>query len=773
MQKKHWLQLRNFVPITASLANAMHKTTARYKRQSPMCLTRSILLTAFSLVASSIYAHEGHRPLPTRGMEVNVETGNMILTKSAREALDVRTVEVKSTKLSQTLIAYGAIVVPWDRHAVIASPLTGRIVDLKVSPGEAVKAGQVLAEMESPELEQLVLELRAAQVDLLLSSKLVENIGQASRGGAIPAVRFNEARLKQDQDKVAVELASVKWQSLQLPNTMLNSILQSPQQNHRQLLQLRSPIDGIVTHADLSIGKVVDPKEHLFEIIDLRSVWLKTQILEKDLTRVSVGQPIQFQLTAEPSNPYLGKVDVVDSYLDPETHLGIVWATMKNDSSSQAILLSGMTGQVQIESIQVSDRLVIPMSAVIRDGAERFVLVEQEQTAVASTYKVQPLVLGKRSGDFVDVLGGSLYPGDRVVTQGSHELGGFFAKGVLKLSPESARDIGLKTATVSTDSIRETITIDGMVDVPPTNRSIASAQLGGAIQKILVDRGQKVSRGQVLAEVSSQAFQNLQIELLQTSLNFNMKQTMVENLRSAKEGIAPRQLWENESQLNQFASRRDVVIQQLKTAGVTDRQIEDLLKSKRLMVSLPVLAPIDGVILGFDKFLGHVVRPDEPLFEVHDLGRAWVQGFISQRDFPRIRMGQQVRMRFVTSPDEVILGTIARSGQSISVVDRTLSVWIELHGKPSFTLQHNMLARIHIETGEVATGLSVPRKAIVREGMRSYLFVEGADKVFERRFVVTGCSNDLQIGIVDGLSPGESIAVGGAAALQSGYAALK
>ncbi len=735
--------------------------------------SRFIALVTSLLIVSHVHAHEGHRPLPTRGMEVNVETGSMILTKAARETLDVKTVEAEAKELHQTLNAYGSIVMPWDRHAVIASPLTGRIVDLKVSPGETVSEGQVLAEMESPELEQLILELRAAQVDLLLSSKLVESIGQASRSGSIPAVRLIEAKLKQDQDKTSVELASVKWRSLQLPVTMLDTILQLPQQNHRQLLQLRSPIDGVVTHADLSLGKVVDPKEHLFEIIDLRSVWLKIQVLEKDLTTVFVGQSIEFQITTDSSISYRGIVDVVDSYLNPDTHLGTVWATMKNELNSQPILLPGMTGQVKVDSMKGSDRLVVPVSSVIRDGAERFVLVEQEQTAVASTYKKQTLVLGKRSGDFIEVAGGSLYPGDRVVTRGSHELGSFFAKGVLKVSPESARDIGLRTAPVSTDSINETITIDGVVDVPATNRSIASAQLGGTIYEILVDRGQRVRRGQVLAEVTSQAFQNLQLELLQSSLNFNMKQTMVKNLRSANEAVAPRQLWEYESQLNQFVSRRDVVIQQLKTAGITDEQIAGLLSSKRLMITLPVLAPMDGVIVGFDKFLGHVVRPDEPLFEIHDVSHAWVQGFISQRDFPRIRIGQQVRMRFVASPDEVVVGTITRSGQSISVGDQTLSVWIELQGKPSFPLQHNMLARIHIETGKAGNSLSVPLKAIVHEGLHSYVFVEGADKTFERRFVVTGRSNDLQIGIVNGLSFGESIAVSGAAALQSGYAALK
>ena len=201
-------------------------------------------LAAILLAVSQVHAHEGHRPLPTRGMEVNVESGTLILTKAARETLDVKTVAAESQELPQTLNAYGSIVMPWDRHAVIASPLTGRIVDLKVSPGETVSEGQILAEMESPELEQLILELRAAQGDLLLSSQLVDSVGQASRSGAIPAVRFIEAKLKQDQDKTSVELASVKWRSLQLPVAMLDAILQSPEQNHRQLLQLRSPIDG-------------------------------------------------------------------------------------------------------------------------------------------------------------------------------------------------------------------------------------------------------------------------------------------------------------------------------------------------------------------------------------------------------------------------------------------------------------------------------------------------------------------------------------------------
>ena len=736
-------------------------------------LSRVAIAILTWIASTFLDAHEGHRPLPTRGMEVNVETGRMVLTKAARETLDVQTVESVSKQIAQSIYAYGTLVAPWNRHAVIASPLTGRITNLKVRPGETVAAGQVLAEMESPELQQLVLALRASQVDRLLSERMVENVRPAILSGAVPGVRLIEAISKLEQDSAAVKLASAKWRSLQLPSTMLEAILLEPRLDHQQLLELQSPIDGIVTHADLSIGKVVDPKEHLFEVLDLRKVWLQIHILEKDLAQIVVGQRVVLRLTALPEHPIVGTIDVVDSFLNPDTHFGTVWATLTNDMRGIVQLLPGMSGSVQVELQQSGERLVIPVSAVIRDGAERFVLVELEQTTVASTYQKQPLVLGKRDGDLIEVRGGNLYLGDRVVTRGSHELGSFFAKGVLTVSPETARDIGLTTQVVASHVVAETLAIDGIVDVPPTHRSVASAQMTGNIKSILVDRGQNVRRGDVLAEVSSQAFQNLQIDLLQANLNVKLRKTVVDNLRSANDAIAQRQLWENESQLNQFSSRRDALIQQLKTAGLTDAQIIDLANNQQIIDSLPVRAPIDGAIVGFDKFLGYVVRPDEPLFEVHDLSHAWVQGFISERDFSRVRIGQHVRMRFVTSPDIVVLGIVARSGQSVSNDDRTLSIWIELQDMPAFQLQHNMLARIHIETGDSSSGLAVPVEAIVREGTRAYVFVEGANKTFERRFVITGKANDLQVGILDGLSPGESIAVGGAAALQSGFAALK
>lgn len=737
------------------------------------CLVFIILLFLFVAFSIPATAHEGHKPLPTRGMEVNVETGKMVLTRVARETLDVQTAEIGLQNLAQSVLAYGTLVSPWNRHALVSSPLSGRIVNLFVQPGESVKAGQQLAELDSPDLDLLQLELRNANTSLALSVKLAESTEAASRSGAIPESRFIEARNQVEQNRAALEIARAKWLGLQMSLETLEGILQSSETLTPQRMALVSPIDGIVTHTDLSVGKVVNPKEHLFEVLNLSTVWLKIGVLEKDLAKVAVDQSFDLTLTAYPGETFSGKLDVIDQRLDSLTHLGTVWATLSNPASESPRLLPGMSGQVQLRLGDDGSKVVVPMTAVIRDGAERFVLVEEEQTQVASTYQQQTVVLGQRMGELIELCGGNLFPGDRVVTRGSHELGSFFAKGVLRVSDETARDISLSVQPATELTLSQTITVDGLVDVPPTRRTIAAAQLSGSISAILVDRGEKVHAGEVLAEIVSQDFQNLQLDLLRAHLDAHLQQTVRDNLRDARDAVSQRSLWEAESRLNQANTLRDNVVQRLKTVGVSDDQMTVLTSSSELMPTLPVRAPIDGVVVHFDKLLGHVVQPDELLFEIHDLSHVLIQGFVSERDMSSVQVGQTVRVRLVADESEVVMGLLVRSSRAISPIDRTMSVWIELQQMPRVSVQHNMLARLTIETGKLKPVLAVRREAVVREGTRAYVFVRGENDVFERRFVTLGRSDDFNVEIRDGLLPGESVAVGGASALQTGYAALR
>ena len=556
-------------------------------------------LTIAWIASAYASAHEGHRPLPTRGMEVNAETGKMVLTKTARTTLDVQTAEVGPQKVSQSLLAYGTLVSPWNRHALVSSPLSGRIVELLVTPGEFVKAGQVLAELDSPELESLQLEIRSAQTALNLSLKLQASAEAAVKSGSIPEIRMIEAKNQVQKDRAALEIARAKWLSLQLPLEAVEAMQETPNEPLQQRLALKSQIDGTVTHTDLSVGKVINSKEHLFEVLDLSSLWLKIGVLEKDLSSVAIGQSLELTLTAWPDVKIAAQVDVLGQFLDPQTHLGTVWASLANSGSEDMLLLPGMSGQVQLKIGDAGEKVVVPMSAVIRDGAERFVLVEEEQTQVASTYQKQTVIFGQRMGDLIEVRGGNLFPDDRIVTRGSHELGSFFTKGVLRVSEETARDIGLTLQPVSLSTLAETITVDGLVDVPPTRRTVASAQLSGSIASILVDRGQAVRAGEVLAEIVSQDFQNLQLDLLRAHLDSELQQEIMSNLGEAGDAVSQRRLWEAESRRNLADGLRENVRQRLITAGISEETLTQLVTTRTLLPTLPVRSPIDGGRDGF------------------------------------------------------------------------------------------------------------------------------------------------------------------------------
>jgi cobalt-zinc-cadmium efflux system membrane fusion protein len=476
--------------------------------------------------------------------------------------------------------------------------------------------------------------------------------------------------------------------------------------------------------------------------------------------------------------------------------VGTVWTTLNqaSDTPTEQRLLPGMSGQVQLLSERDESRLAIPADAVFRDGAERFVLVEYEQTKEASRFWKQPVTLGVRTGDWFEVIGGNVFPADRVVTQGSHELGGFFAKGRLHVSEVTARDIGLQVEPVTTRIVPDTLTIEGQIDILPNYRTTAAAQLGGVISQIHVDRGQSVKPGDLLAEVLSPDFQNLQLEMLEANLQSRLLQKNIDRLRRAGDTVSQRRLWELESQLAQAAQQIDSARERLKSVGVADAELNSLLTSSTLIQTLPVRAPIDGIILDFDKTLGHIVQPEESLFEIHDPSHALILGFVPETELPRVQIGQVVRSVLVADPHDVIEGRVVSLGNVVDVDDHTMPVWVEMVSMPRLTLQHNMMARLTIETdaapprlttatqdnldefptGAAITGRpTVPLSAIIREGTRAYVFVRVEKNVFERRYVESGRADDRFVEILSGVELGDIVAIRGVSELQTGYAALK
>lgn len=731
---------------------------------------RAAVVVLLAIGVTWLYAHEGHVALPSRGAQVDAAKGTIILSRESRDALDVRSAEISTQPIPESVMAYATIVSPWQRHAFASSRMAGRISKLDIGPGQTVVAGQVIAEIASPELETLQLELLSAQTDLKLAEEIVASMRESRSSVADQMIL--EAENKRSVARNAVEIGRAKWRGLALEESDLDAVLRDSGRRV-QSYPIRSPLAGTVIHADLNVGKVVDAGEHLFEIVDFSKVWAKIGVLERDLSRVKTGQTVELQFFGSPGEVYRSVVQTIGFSLDPQTHLNAVWAEFENPAGRTPALLPGMSGIARILIPVPSGTRVIPAAALIDDGLAQYVLVEEARAEKQSEYRRKNVVVVRRTADLAEVQSNELFPGDRVVTQGALEIGGFFVPGVLKLSPEAAKTIGLVVAPVERHTVDDIVELDGQVDVRPRQRSTPSTQLSGNIQRILVDRGQPVKAGQLLAEVFSLELKNLQTDFIREQLNLDLLESQSEGLRRVSAAVAKRRILEVDAELNATRFKRDSLRNRLTAIGLTEPQLDSLIKERRLIEAVPVRSPVDGVVTSFEKVLGQSVKAEEPIFTVTDLTEPLVEGFVSERDVQRVRIGQSARVRFVSNPATAWAGRVARSSQVLTVGDQSLSVWIELNEQPPEVLRVGQLAGITVSIAQHGPYIAVPVSAVWREGTLAYVFVRRPDEAFERRSVQLGRADDRFVEVQSGLSVGESIAIGGVPGLQTAYSSIK
>jgi membrane fusion protein, heavy metal efflux system len=746
-------------------------------RQRPFLVARwTALVILVTTGAVWAWAHEGHEALPTRGAKtVKNKDGRItgvILSREARKSLDLKTARVEDRRISRRVLAYASLVTPWQKHAFATARLAGRIEKLHVRPGEVVRAGQVLAEVKCVELENLQLELLTGRSEGRLMAKLLSSSNDLAQRGAIPAQTLMEVRNKHQQNLNLMEIARSKWASLGLDRDALDRLLLAGKPIVPSL-PVRSPIAGTVTHADLNVGKVIEPTEHLFEIVDLSTVWVKIGVLERDMRRVDEGQEIELTFPAYPGEGFRARVQVKGPFLDPHTHVNTVWAEMSNPASKEPRFYPGLDGQAELIQPASEKSIVVPAGAVIHDGVESYVLVEGADTAEGSEYLRVPIVVGIRTEEWVEVLGGDVFPGGFVVTQGGHELASFFVPGVLRPGPEARADMGLRVEDAAVRNVESVFYVDGTVEVPPDRRATMSAQLAGTLQWIGVDRGQKVEAGQVIARIASLELQTMQLKLLEAHLDLRLIEDTLGRMREARDSVPARLLLETETRRNTLRFQNETLSRKLLALGLSEGQVQSMLDDKKLVDWLPLRAIISGRVVRFDKVLGQALKAEEVLFEIQDSSDPLFRGYAAPSDLAHVRVGQKARVRLTADPAFVGEATVVRSGRVLSGESRVLSFWAKPDNQPSVPLMNNQLARLTLVRGQATSGVAVPLEAVVLHGTRPFVFVQQKDGSFDRRAVETGVADDRHVLITKGLSVGETVAVAGTAALQTAYASIR
>lgn len=248
----------------------------------------------------------------------------------------------------------------------------------------------------------------------------------------------------------------------------------------------------------------------------------------------------------------------------------------------------------------------------------------------------------------------------------------------------------------------------GIVELPTDRQAIANSHIEGRIARILVEPGQQVAAGDVLAEVDSLQLRSVQLELLQTLVQSRLtEQTLARLAASGSQGVTPkRKVWELQGELDSLRLRTEGLKQQLTFLGLDSQAIArteqiDLARSAdsgQFVQTVPVRAPAGGVVVALDVVSGQIVRSQDTLFEIHDLSNVWVKGYVFERDADRVKLGQAARITFPAYPDLEAIGRVVRISPMMDEDERVLPVWFEV-ANPEHLLKDGMLARVTVLAG--------------------------------------------------------------------------
>ena len=310
--------------------------------------------------------------------------GSTSLTFSASEQIraNVSTVIVESKALIKEISVVGKIDLAEPSTQQITARFSGRIEQLHVSfVGQKVKSGEPVAEIYSPDAV-------AAQREFLIALN-----SPTSTSG-------ESALLKQARSKLKL------WGFTDHQLDQLTKD-QSPATD----VTIYSPISGTVLKKNVNPQQYVSTGEPLFEVSDLRSVWLQLDVYETDIAALRIGQVVEASVDGIPMHTMKGTVSFISPTLDPITRTARVRAILDNSAGR---LRPEMYAHATI-LIPLPKSLVVPTTAVVSTGKTDLVWIEREP----GRFEPRQVVLGVRTGEFYQILDG-LHQGETVAAKGAY-----------------------------------------------------------------------------------------------------------------------------------------------------------------------------------------------------------------------------------------------------------------------------------------------------------------------------------------------------------------
>lgn len=304
------------------------------------------------------------------------------------------------------LSAPAEVVLPADREMLLSAPQPGLLSQLTVNIGDSVKKGQILAQINSPELVGLQQQFLTARSELNLVALEQRRDKKLLQEGVIAQRRWQET---QAQYNAKAAIANEAKQLLRIAG-MSNAEIDQLARTHQMTMSLkvRSPIDGVVLARLATLGARLDMQAPLYRIADLSELWLNINIPQERLRGIRIGDQVQI-----PGSTSLAEIRLLGQSVDPDNQTILARAVIKGSSDNLRV---GQHLNVQVTQTSSVKGFRVPNTAIAQNAGHSYVFVRNADGFVVTEVSV----VGKQDGD--SLITGPLTKDQQIAVEGAVAL---------------------------------------------------------------------------------------------------------------------------------------------------------------------------------------------------------------------------------------------------------------------------------------------------------------------------------------------------------------
>lgn len=330
----------------------------------------------------------------------------------------------------------------------------------------------------------------------------------------------------------------------------------------------------------------------------------------------------------------------------------------------------------------------------------------------------------------------------------------------IRLSPEQARDLDVRTVRVQRTDYRYALRVPGTVHPAPEHISLVSAPISGRVTRIFAHEGEAVRRGQVLLELESLEFARLVADYLQARADETYQDQQVTRLEQLVEKkISPRAALER-AQADYYRATAAVQATdaQLRTLGVGDQELERWAGGEAGRPVLRIYAPLSGVINQHRIEMGQAVTAYDELLDIVNLEEVLVRGYISPDEAALVQPGDAVEISMKDFPEQRIAAAVRTISPALDVESKSVTVNVRARTQLGWPLPGQNV-RLSISVGLPQPVIVVPLSAVQYEEQDATVFVRRDSLTFEKRPITISRTTDEEVVVASGLEEGEEVAV--------------